>query len=303
MAEIRKMTVFVASVSKEMEKYKENLEKELKYHNYIVKSITSTDNGPDDIREIVEACDFSIHILSESNTINSEHGKGIEESQIHIAMQKQLSQKLVAQSTEIGFKIFAWHPKPFFSNVYVDEKLPVHLLKIQQLEEVEFLQTNYEDFKYHLFNTIEADRAEDLNEFYIKGSDNLSIYLLYDVQDKQNAIEYIDYLTKRGFTILTPEFDGNIIEIRHQHNLHLKRYDVAIIFAKEAKNNWVNMKIVDILKSPGMGRVKPIKTKALIITNEIKKHLPPTVRGFDIVPVDELSPKDQLDIILQKVNL
>ena len=303
MAETRKLTAFVARVSKEMEKYKNNLEKELRYHHYNVKSISSKDENPDDIRAVVESCDFSIHILSESNSVISGFGKGIEETQIHLAMQKQLSHKLIARPTDYDFKIFAWYPKVFFSNVFKDDKLPIHLLKIQQLEEVEFLQTNYEDFKYHLFNTIESDRTEDVSEFYLKGSDNLNIYFLFDVSDKSNVTEYIEYLTKRGFTILTPDFNGNIIETRHQHNQYLKRYDIAIIFAKEANINWVNMKVMDILKSPGMGRTKPIKSKALIISSEIEKSLPPTAKGFDIVPVNELSSKDQLDHILQKVNL
>ena len=303
MAETKILTAFVARVSKEMENYKNNLEKELRYHNYNVKSISLKDDNPDDIRAVMETCDFSIHILSESNSVMAGFGKGIEEAQIQIAMQKQLSHKLVARPTDNDFKIFAWYPKVFFSNVLRDNKLPVHLLKIQQMEEVEFLQTNYEDFKFHLFNTIESDRTEDLNEFYIKGSDNLNIYFLFDISDKSNVTDYIEYLTKRGFTILTPDFNGNIIETRHQHNQYLKRYDVAIIFAREANINWVNMKVMDILKSPGMGRTKPIKSKALIITNEIIKNLPPIAKGFDIVPVNELSSKDQLDHILQKVNL
>ena len=92
------------------------------------------------------------------------------------------------------------------------------------------------------------------------------------------------------------------MDIRQTHKSFLKKFDIAIIFAKEASVNWVNMKIMDILKSPGLGREKRILGKAVFTSEEKGKKLMLIQRGFDFISFDNNSLKEQFARYLKKIN-
>lgn len=302
MSNLSRKTVYFAEVSEKMRSYKENLMRELDHHGCIIKEASITNQNIEDVREIIEQCDFSVHILSDNDQITDSVGKGLEEHQIIYSVQHFLSQKLLSQSTKIGFKIFAWHQRLSSENFFDEERIPAHLKRIQQLDEIEFLRTSFEEFKYYLLNKIENDTEDTVDEFYIKGNNNRCIYFLHDIVDKEASIEYIDYLRKRGFTVFTPIFGSDIMEVRQMHNNFLMKFDIAIIFAKEASVNWLNMKIMDILKSPGLGREKGILGKAVFTSEQKGKAMTLIQRGFNFIPLDSSSQKDQIEGFLKRIN-
>jgi len=291
--------VYFAEVSENMRSYGEILIRELEHHGCIIKVAPHAIIDIEKAHEIIEHCDIAVHLLSDEDQIIDSIGRGYEEQQIIYSVQYSLSQKLLTSSSESGFDIFAWHPKSKSETIFVEEKIPLHLQKIQQLEEVELLRTNFEDFKYYLLKKIEAHATETVDEFYIKGNNNLSSYFIYDNVDKDIALEYAEYLRKRGIIVFTPLFNSDILEVRRAHNRSLIKFDIAIIFAKDASVNWVNTKIVDILKSPGLGREKPILGKAVVISEQKAKMLS-MIRGFKIIPIEHDSHKDQIVEFLLK---
>jgi len=134
------------------------------------------------------------------------------------------------------------------------------------LESAEIFQIPLEDFK----NTLREELFESTN-----GSDGLSMdvkvdnrksnaYLIYDKLDQEEAISVGKELTKSGLNVLHTEFDGNVLELRKLHQEKLKHLDVGIVFKGKVNDNWVRMKILDLLKAPGLGRSKPILGKAVI---------------------------------------
>lgn len=52
--------------------------------------------------------------------------------------------------------------------------------------------------------------------------------------------------------------------LRKMHNEKLRLFDVGIVFKGKVNDNWVRMKLLDLLKAPGLGRRKPILGKAVI---------------------------------------
>ena len=295
-------TIFFAEVSRGMRMYKDNLVKELEHAGCIIKEASSEGLVDDNTSELVAQCEIAIHLLSDTDQIIDSLGKGLEETQIQISVQHYLSQKLMSSTSDTGFVVYAWHLKSSTESIYNEERVPSHIMNIQQLEEVDFLRSNFEDFKYYLLKKIEEDNLEVEDRFYIKGSDNLSIYFLFDAIDKEGAEQYIDYLEKRGFTVFSPLFESDIMAARQMHTSCLKKFDIAIIFAKDANINWVNMKIMDILKSPGLGREKRILGKAVIAPEQNLKLLNLRGRGFDYFPVDINSPQDQIEDFLKGID-
>jgi hypothetical protein len=293
-------SVFVAAVSPEMSRFKENLIVELQNNGFVVGPKV---DDPDEILntpELLGDYDIAIHILSDNETIHKSTGKGIEEQQIFFSVQHYLSRKLFSDSKEEMFKIFAWHPKSRHETIFDEEHLSPHLRKIQQMEEVEFLRTGFEDFKYYLLKNLEQISPVNIDEQYIRGDNNQCIYFLFDKPDKQEATVYIEYLKKRGYVVYAPQFEGELIENRQLHTNYLKKFDLAVIFANAASVNWVNMKIMDILKSPGLGREKEIAGKAVFMPAQKAKMCPLVQRGFYVIEYKEDGAEDQIDGFLSK---
>lgn len=293
---------FVASVSSDMLGFRDNLILELEHNGYVVGQL---DDGIDEIStspEFLEQYNFAIHILSDREEVILPNGKGMQEQQIQYSVQHFLSRKLVSDSEEELFGVFAWHPKSRSESFFEEEYLSPHLRKIQQLEEVELLRTNFEDFKYYLFKKLEENSSIAIDEQFIKGDNNLSVYFLYDISDRLVAEKYVDYLKRRGYLVYTPQFEGEIMEIRHLHTNYLKKFDIAVIFADNAGVNWVNMKIMDILKSPGLGREKAIAGKAVFMPASKVKMCPLAQRGFDLIEFQKDQMEDQIDGFLNKIS-
>lgn len=294
------MSVFVAAVSPEMSRYRDNLVIELQNNGFVAGPNHDILEDMGSFTELLEEYDIAIHLLSDNETIHKPSGKGIEEQQILFSVQHFISRKLVSDSEDEMFKIFAWHPKSRSETIFEEEHLSPHLRKIQQLEEVELLRTSFEDFKYYLFKNLERGTRFDTEEQFIKGDNNQSIYFLFDMPDVREAGVYVDYLKKRGYVVYTPQFEGDLIENRQLHTNYLKKFDLAVIFAKSASVNWVNMKIMDILKSPGLGREKEIAGKAVFMPAQKVVMCPLAQRGFEVIEYHEDQAEDQIESFLNK---
>ena len=87
---------------------------------------------------------------------------------------------------------------------------------------------------------------------------------MHDKVDDHEVKPYKEILEKAGFKVLIPAFEGELLEVRKQHIDNLRNFDGAIIFKGKVNDQWVRMKVLDLLKAPGFGRKKPIKAKALL---------------------------------------
>ncbi len=288
--------IFFADVADELIKYRDNLIKELEQVGCEIVVNTSGE----EIHDLLEKSEMTIHLLSEEDRIVGDSKNfGFEEAQIRYSVQHSLSQKLVSDARDNGLKIIAWYPKNLKAGIYKEEIMPAHLKKIQQFDEVELLITNFEEFKFYLLQNLKSEESNDQDEFYIKGVNNTSIYFIYDLIDKKAAEEYTGYFGKRGFTVYTPVFSSDILQMRQAHQNNLKKFDIAIVFAAHANINWVNMKILDILKSPGLGRKKTILGKAVFITDDKKKMLTTLQRGFDFIQNKSDASFDQVELFIK----
>ena len=75
-------------------------------------------------------------------------------------------------------------------------------------------------------------------------------------------------MRKQDTKVLLPAFEGQIVDLRERHLMHLRELDAAIIYKGKVNNQWVMMKVLDVLKAPGFGRTKLLKGKALVSSNK-----------------------------------
>ncbi|MDZ7608253.1 MAG: hypothetical protein U5K79_22335 [Cyclobacteriaceae bacterium] len=114
--------VFLADVSPEMEKYKENLISELKNYGCDIIELTEPLSA-DNLTEVLEHCNLAIHMLSDNDFSVGKNKKGIEEEQLVLSVNHCVGRRLMAGFEEESFRVLAWHPKPVSESIYEDEKL------------------------------------------------------------------------------------------------------------------------------------------------------------------------------------
>ncbi|HYG40049.1 MAG TPA: hypothetical protein VD908_15585 [Cytophagales bacterium] len=149
----------------------------------------------------------------------------------------------------------------------------------ESLEDVEILQTPIEDLKSIIKKEVLMTSIK--RTFAGKKSNKNKLYLVYDKIDKEEGKSMAKYLENQGVEVLIPAFDGELMEIRQHHINNLRICDAAIIHYGKVNEQWVQMKFLDLLKSSGFGRSKPLTAKA-IYASEGAKINPEFYKNFDI---------------------
>ena len=100
-----------------------------------------------------------------------------------------------------------------------------------------------------------------------------------------------------------PQFDGDEDAFVQVHQDNLKFCDGVLIFFGECSGQWVEMKLMDLLKAPGYGRTKPLTAKAVYVgppDNRRKSRF--RTRTADVIQGGESIDGSQLKPFLDKVS-
>jgi len=302
LTEISNDNVFVALASDGLQAYRQNLIRELTHNGFNVLQPVKSDIDRNGIGVMVSKCKTAIHLLSDRDFEHNASNLGLEEQQIDHAIEHSLVSNSSSDRSENKLKIYAWHLKLGSENAFVEQQLSSHLRKVQLNEEIELIRSNFEDFKHYLINQLTEDNLVVTKQTTLSGNRNYSIYFLHDASDLDSADLYKNQLTRLGFNVMMPSFNVNILKTRELHNEYLKKFDVAIVFAKNASINWINMKVMDVLKSPGLGRNKEILGKAIFTLNDNLDSILLRQRGFEFVSIDSGSVQLHTDKLLEKLD-
>ena len=135
---------------------------------------------------------------------------------------------------------------------------------VETSEGAEIIQSQLEDFKAiireELFDTFDKHSHDDI--------DGDAVYVLYDKVDSDLVAPLLEMISSAGLKVLQPDFDRDLLSLRQQHIDNLRKFDVAIVFQGTMDDQWVRMKVLDVLKAPGFGRKKPVRAKAVVCSEE-----------------------------------
>jgi hypothetical protein len=211
------------------------------------------------IKEDLAKTDLLIHMVGQFDSNESDEKETIAEIQSNIA--NELSEKEDCNFTRLtwippGLEITGSNQHKFFKNLKKE---------MESNEKSDIVQTNIEDLK--------AIVEQKFSKKYIgKETNNVStngnlIYLIYDHVDKTKGKKIAEQLKNIGYSVLQPEFSGNFIELRKKHNYNLIKFDKAVLFSDKSNDNWLKMKLMDLLKSSGIGREKELLVKVILTSN------------------------------------
>lgn len=267
-------TVYLAETSQELAVQRTIIKRELQRHGYQVLPNYTLPNDATQLNEAIRA-DLERSLMS-IHLIGREYGENVKGGEVSVI---ELQNRLAAeysqqQNASEDYQVFSrliWLPPSLIEASERQQRFIEDLREdAQGLSNAEILQIPLEDFKTTIRKSL-TDGNSQVKEREHAPKTNLDksqIYLIFDKVDTQPALMLMEHLQNQGFYVITPMLMGSILEVRQQHIEGLKYCDVALILAEKADEQWVKVKLKDLVKAPGFGREKPMQAKLLFAISE-----------------------------------
>ncbi len=272
----KEKTVYLASTGVDMVIQRDIIKRELLRHGYRVlpehslpKEVKLLEQM---VREDLAKCRLSIHLVGEDYGYKPK-GSDLSIVDIQNRMAGDHTLEVIEKNNKSRdkelFSRLIWL-SPDLKNVSERQKIFVEDLKgdAASLDEAEVLQITLQEFKSIIREELVTGgrfktKTED-HEYTVKEEENL-IYLMCDKLDMENSKPLLSYLEGKGFGVVSPVYEGDLVDIRYIHQENLRRCDASIIYYGQASEEWIRTKLQDLLKAPGFGRNKPFKVKAVYV--------------------------------------
>jgi len=263
----KRKSIYLAETGHDISVQRNIIKRELQRHGYIVLPKNTLPTNVKDVereaKRDLEECSLSIHLIGSAY---GEIPEGADRSIVDIQNQLAAETALAKKQSKQDFSRLIWISQNL-KNASDKQKAFIDTIKrdTEAQEGAEILQNPLEDFK----NIMREELLEAQERVKPDESGGKSIYLVHDKIDEKEVKSFREVIEKSGFKVLMPAFEGELLEVRKQHIDNLKNFDGAIIFKGKVNDQWVRMKVLDLLKAPGFGRKKPIQGKALIASENV----------------------------------
>lgn len=258
----KRKTIYLAETGHDISVQRNIIKRELQRHGYIILPKNTLPTNLEEVERVIrkdlEECSLSIHLVGSAY---GEIPEGSDRSIVDIQNKLAAEVSVAKKQNKQEFARLIWIAQSL-KNASDKQKAFIETLKrdTEAQEGAEILQNPLEDFK----NIVREELLESQERRVVDESGGKSIYLVHDKVDDHEVKPYKEILEKAGFKVLIPAFEGELLEVRKQHIDNLRNFDGAIIYKGKVNDQWVRMKVLDLLKAPGFGRKKPIKAKALL---------------------------------------
>ena len=257
----RRKAIYLAETGHDLSVQRNIIKRELQRHGYVVlpNQALPTAAGAleSSVKKDLQECSLSIHLIGSAyGEIPDGSDKSVVDTQNRLAAEASLAKRQAGEE----FSRLIWI-SPNLKNASERQRAFIESIRrdIEAQEGAEILQNPLEDFK-----NIMREELLDSSDKKVEDYNGKAIYLVHDKIDDLEVKPFRDAIEKSGFTILSPAFEGDLLDVRKHHIDNLRNFDGAIIFKGKVNDQWVRMKVLDLLKAPGFGRKKPIKGKAIL---------------------------------------
>lgn len=305
----KKLSVYLAETSYDLNEYRENIKRELQEHNVVIYPDRSlplvSGEFKDVVKQMAEKCDLSVHIIGNNYGIVPE---GTDKSTV--ALQNET---ITALSKNLKISRLFWIPPDLAPE---DPRQVKFIDEIQNSTEIQngadILECSLEDLKYTIHKYLKDIKEARMKPALVDPPDVKSsispdlpkmIYLICDQQDLEHTGELEDILFDQGFEVILPVFDGDESQIRLDHQENLKSCDAVLLYYGAGNELWMRSKIRELIKIAGYGREEPLEVKGVILAGpeeEYKKR----IRAHDTMIIDCFNgiSADKILPFISKVN-
>ena len=281
----RARTVYLAEVGKDLIIQRDMMRRELRSHGFEVLPKNALTGNREEmeitIKNNLSNVRLSLHLIGE------DYGDSIEGHELSLVdlqneMANEYSDNLIKENLKNDkkkqFGRLIWISQSI-KNITERQKIFIENIKTEAAlyEETEVLEVDLEEMKSIVIEEIETGgRFHSVNreisgyEEPSKTDSSKIIYLILDKEDLEEGQVIAKALKKKGFRVVQPIFEGELVDVRYIHQENLKRCDAAIIYFGNTSETWIKTKLQDLMKSPGFGRVKKMIAKAVYFRDEKK---------------------------------
>ncbi len=266
----KRKSIYLAETGHDLSVQRNIIKRELQRHGFIVLPNhtlpTRLAELEREIRKDLKDCSLSVHLIGSAY---GEIPDGADRSIVDIQNKLAAETAVEKRTTKEEFSRLIWIAQNL-KNASDRQKAFIETIRrdTEAQEGAEILQNPLEDFK----NIMREELVDAQDRMIPESEASKSIYLVHDRIDHTEVEPIRHELEKSGFKVLLPAFDGELLEVRKKHIDNLRNFDGAIIYKGKVNDQWVRMKILDLLKAPGFGRNKPIKGKALVGVGNIESY-------------------------------
>ncbi|MCC5919657.1 MAG: hypothetical protein LAT68_04320 [Cyclobacteriaceae bacterium] len=212
-----------------------------------------------EVEKCLDHCNLSIHL------IGSLPGRKVKGSKLGIALEKNRIVTDLIERKKLNISRVLWIPK---STERASEELLLQINNIKRdpkyLFRTEIFNEPIEQFKGICIQKYKQAHIDSFKDNSLEKKDiGDSVYLIFNKEDEEEAVNIKLQLESSGLKVEVPEFSGELMDIRKRHIDRLRSFDHAIVICGNTDKEWVKMKVLDTVKAPGLGRLKPVKSRIL----------------------------------------
>ena len=257
----KRKTIFLAETGHDLSVQRNIIKRELQRHGYIVLPNQTLPGFAADlekmVRKDVEESSLSIHLIGSAY---GEIPEGADRSIVDL--QNKYAAEKSHKVSKDHFSRLIWI-SPTLNNASERQKAFIDNIKrdVDAQEGAEILQTPLEDFK----NIVREELLDTHEKKALDETGGKSVYLVHDRIDHQDVKPIIEAIEKNGYKVLIPEFEGELLDLRQKHIDNLRNFDAAIIYKGKVNEQWVRMKILDLLKPLALEERSLLKEKHYLL--------------------------------------
>ena len=76
----------------------------------------------------------------------------------------------------------------------------------------------------------------------------------------------------------------------------------CIIVYSSQNEQWLNSKLIDIIKAPGIGRTKPFLLKAILVENTNNPNITVNINDLLVINTNNKKESNYMDLFLDKIK-
>jgi len=216
------------------------------------------------ISESLDKSVLSIHIIG-----NTELPLVSDEDISVIEYQNKAFVEYVNKNSRAEINRLVWippdvKPKSEKQKLYIES----FMHHVDAMEHTEIIQTPVEVLKSIIQRKLNENISSGSEAKENKSDNKKSVYLIYNEFDSEKAIKIKAELQNKNIDVLVNDKTLNNIENIRLHHKNLVLCDAVMILYSIDNRFWLNSKISDILKAPGIGRKKKYAVKTLLTDNK-----------------------------------
>ena len=294
--------VYLAETAEDLTAERDIIKRDLIRHGYTVlpdKPLELNEKIIEErIKRDIEKSVLSIHL------VGNEYGKLLNDREISmVELQNKISEE---HSTSVINQVSGEDDMRVFHRLIWISMDPAEVTSRQKsyiegirrqaefMDDTDIMETPIEELKSSIRQELKYGNRRLIGKFKPTEGGNKdanNIYIIANKSREKESKEVSKVLDKHGYVTATSSYEGSVLQVLRQHQKQLKNCDAAIVLYADESSQWLDAKIKDLIKSPGLGRRKPMIAKAILATGskEIDN------RHMDQLNAMVISASDKLD--------